>query len=300
MNLIQSHLGELASLLTAFCWCFSAMAFESAGKRVGSLSVNYLRISVAFPLLAIASFFTRGLAFPTDATGEAWFWLSISGLIGFVLGDIFLFEAFVEIGSRVSLLIKSMGPPIAALAGFIIMGETISSGGVLGIFLTMLGISIVVLSKNPAEKKVRFNRPLRGIFYAVLGALGQALGLVFSKLGMGSYNAMAATQIRLIAAFIAFSIIITLRKKWPEIGKSFKNKQALGFIALGAALGPFIGVTSSLVALKYTAAGIVSSITSISPVLIIPFSILVFKEKVLPKEVLGALISIAGVILLFL
>lgn len=300
MSQIQLHLGELAALLAAFCWSFNALAFEAAGKRVGSLSVNYLRIFVAFPLLAITAFLTRGLPLPTDATGTAWFWLSISGLIGFVLGDIFLFEAFVAIGSRISLLINSMGPPIAALAGFIIMGETISPLSLLGIFLAMFGIAIVILSRNPQEKKIKFNRPIRGIFYAVLGALGQALGLVFSKLGMGTYNAMAATQIRLIAALIAFTVIITLRKKWPEIRQAFGNKEALGFIAIGATLGPFIGVTASLVALQYTAAGIVSSITSISPVLIIPFSILIFKEKVLPKEVLGALISIFGVILLFL
>lgn len=300
MSQIQLHFGELAALLAAFCWSFNALAFEAAGKRVGSLSVNYLRIFVAFPLLAITAFITRGLPLPTDATGTAWFWLSISGLIGFVLGDIFLFEAFVAIGSRISLLINSMGPPIAALAGFIIMGETISPLSLLGIFLAMFGIAIVILSRNPQEKKIKFNRPIRGIFYAVLGALGQALGLVFSKLGMGTYNAMAATQIRLIAALIAFTVIITLRKKWPEIRQAFGNKEALGFIAIGATLGPFIGVTASLVALQYTAAGIVSSITSISPVLIIPFSILIFKEKVLPKEVLGALISIFGVILLFL
>ena len=300
MNLLQANLGEIAALATAICWTMNAMAFEAAGKKVGSLSVNYIRFFVAFPLLVITAFFTRGLAFPVDAAPSAWLYLSLSGLIGFVLGDIFLFQALVEIGSRITLLIKSMGPPLAALAGFLLLGEKISPVGVVGMLVTMFGISLVILSRNPEEKRMRFNRPFRGIFFAFLGAVGQAIGLIFSKLGMGSYNPLAATQIRIIAAFITFTILITVWKKWPEIWAAFKDKKAIGQIAIGALLGPFIGVTLSLLALQHAPAGIVSSLTSISPILIIPFSMAIFKEKVLPKEILGALISILGVILLFL
>jgi len=300
MNLLQANLGEIAALSTALCWTMNAMAFEAAGKKVGSLAVNYIRFFIAFPLLVITAHFTRGLAFPVDATSSAWIYLSLSGLIGFVLGDIFLFQALVEIGSRITLLIKSMGPPLAALAGFLLLGETISPVGLVGMLITIFGISLVILSRNSKERRVRFNRPLRGIFFAFLGAVGQALGLIFSKLGMGSYNPLAATQIRIIAAFIAFTILITVWKKWSDIWGAFKNKRAIGEIALGAILGPFVGVTLSLVALQYAPAGVVSTLTSISPILIIPFSIGIYKEKVLPREILGALISILGVILLFL
>ncbi len=299
-NIIQSHIGEIAALATALCWTLNAIAFEFAGKEVGSLSVSYIRLFVAFALLSICSFFARGLALPTDATGYTWLWLSISGLLGFVLGDLFLFEAFVEIGSRISLLIMSAAPPITALAGYLIMGERISLIGLAGMFITMLGICLVILSRNPEEKKVGFNRPVKGLVCASLGALGQASGLVFSKLGMGTYNAFSATQIRLVAAFVGYTIIITAGRKWPEIKASFAHKKAIGQIAIGAVLGPFIGVTLSLIALQYTASGIVSSISSISPVIIIPASIMIFKEKVLSKEILGAFISIAGVVLLFL
>lgn len=300
MTIGQAYLGEIAAIGTAICWTFNVMAFEAAGKKVGSLSVNYIRFLIAFPLLTLTALLTRGVALPVDATTPAWFYLSLSGLIGFVLGDIFLFQALVEIGSRISLLIKSLGPPLAALAGFLIMGESISSLGLMGILITMIGVSLVILSRSPQEKKVKFNRPLRGIMFALLGAVGQALGLVFSKLGMGSYNPLAASQIRMIAAFIAFSILITFGKKWPEIRAAFRDRKAIGNIAIGAVLGPFIGVTLSLVALQYAPAGVVSSLTSMSPILIIPFSIAIFKEKVLPKEILGALISIIGVVILFL
>ncbi len=297
---MQSHIGEIAALIAAICFALNAVVFESAAKSVGSMAVNYMRLFIAFILLSTLSFFTRGIAFPVDATGYGWFWLFISGLVGLILGDLFLFQAFVEIGSRISLLIMSAAPPITALVGFLILGEKVSFLGLAGITITMVGISLVILSKNTEKKKVEFNRPLKGIIFASLGAIGQALGLIFSKLGIGSYNVLAATQIRLIAAFIGLTFIITLKKQWSEIRESFNYKKALKEIAVGSVLGPFLGITFSLLAVQYTATGIVSSISSVSPVIIIPFSIMVFKEKVLPKEIMGAFISIVGIIILFL
>ncbi len=297
---MQSHIGEIAALITAVCWALNGIAFESAGKKIGSLSLSYIRLFIAFLLLCISAFFMRGIALPVDAHLNNWVWLFISGIIGFILGDVFLFQAYIELGSRISLLIMSAAPPLTALIGFIFLDERISALGLLGIFITMTGIALVILSKNPDENKVKFNRPVKGIIYASIGALGQALGLIFSKIGIGDYNPLAATQIRIIAAAALMTLMITKNKKWPEIIEALKNKSAMPALIAGSIFGPFIGVTFSLLAVKYAAVGIVSSITSISPIVIIPASILIFKEKVTPKEVFGAAISIAGVVLLFL
>lgn len=297
---MQSHIGEIAALITAICWALNGIAFESAGKKIGSLSLSYIRLYIAFILLCITAYFMRGIALPLDADLNNWIWLSLSGIIGFVLGDIFLFQAYIEIGSRISLLIMSAAPPLTALISFFILGERISALGLLGIFITMIGIGLVILSKNQGGSKVEFNRPVKGLIYASIGALGQALGLIFSKKGMGTYDPLAATQIRIIAAALVLTLLITKNKKWPEILESMKNKSAMPALVAGSVFGPFVGVAFSLLAVKYTATGIVSSISSISPILVIPASIYIFKEKVTPKEILGAVVSIAGVILLFL
>ncbi|HNZ83618.1 MAG TPA: DMT family transporter [Sedimentibacter sp.] len=298
--MMQSHIGEIAALITAICWALNGIAFESAGKKIGSLSLSYIRLYIAFVLLCITAYFMRGIALPLDADLNNWIWLSLSGVIGFVLGDIFLFQAYIEIGSRISLLIMSAAPPLTALISFFILGERISALGLLGIFITMIGIGLVILSKNQVGNKVEFNRPVKGLIYASIGALGQALGLIFSKKGMGTYDPLAATQIRIIAAALVLTLLITKNKKWPEILESMKNKSAMPALVAGSIFGPFVGVAFSLLAVKYTATGIVSSISSISPILVIPASIYIFKEKVTPKEILGAVVSIAGVILLFL
>ena len=112
--MIQSHAGELAALMAAIFWTFTALAFESAGKKIGSLTVNLLRLFMAFFFLGIFTWFSRGDFFPSGASYHNWIWLSLSGFVGFVLGDLFLFRAYVVVGARISMLIMSLAPPIAA------------------------------------------------------------------------------------------------------------------------------------------------------------------------------------------
>ena len=131
------HAGELAALGTAVCWTITALCFEAAGRRVGSLTVNLLRLVLAIGLLAAAGWVFRGLPLPTDATPRAWLWLTVSGLVGFTFGDLCLFRAFVVLGSRLSTLMMSLAPPLAALIGWLVLGEVLSGRDLLGMTLTV-------------------------------------------------------------------------------------------------------------------------------------------------------------------
>jgi len=293
------NLGEIAALLTALCWTISGIAYEKAGKEVGSLAVNYIRLILGFIFVSLYSLVSRGIFLPVDATYHNWIWLSLSGFIGFFLGDLFLFQAYVEVGTRISLLIMALSPPLAALLEFIFLKEKLHMLNLLGMFITVMGIAIVILSKEEGEK-IKISHSKKGLIHAFLGSLGQAIGLIISKIGMGTYNPLAATQIRIISGFIGFSILIFFLKKFNEVKIALKDKKAMQEITIGSLFGPFIGVTLSLLSLQYTTAGISSTISSITPVTIIPFSVFLFKEKVKLKEVLGAVISVIGVAILFL
>ena len=298
--MLQSHLGEIAALACALCWTVTSVAFEAAGKKVGSIAVNLIRLLIAFLLISIYTFFSRGMLFPMDATSSTWIWLTLSGIIGFVVWDLFLFQAFVEIGSRISMLIMSVVPPITAIIGFFVLGERITPLGITGMLITMLGIALVILTKNPEDKKVKLSHPIKGLTYAFIGALGQAFGLVLSKFGMGTYDPFAATEIRIIAAIIGFSIVVTLSKNWNKIFEAFNDIKSMKQISLGSVFGPFLGVSLAMVAVQHAPTGIVSTITSITPILIIPIAIIAFKEKVFPREITGAFITLIGISLLFI
>lgn len=297
--MIQAHFGEFIALITVFCWAIATTFFELGGKRVGSLSVNFIRLLMAFVLIGTYTFITRGMFLPVDATKTTWFWLSVSGLVGFVFGDLFLFQAFVEIGARLSMLIMAFAPPLTAVFGYILIGETITLKGLAGMAITICGISMVILVKKKDEDKISFSQPIKGLGFAFLGSVGQALGLTLSKFGMGNYNAFAATQIRVISGIIGISIFLTIVKKWSDVKIAFKDTNALKKISIGATFGPFIGVSLSLLAIQYAPTGVISSITSIVPVAIIPFSVIILKEKITLKELTGAIIAVIGVSLLF-
>jgi len=293
------HAGELAALATACCWTASALAFEVAGRRIGSLALNLIRLVPALVLLSLYSWLVRGVAFPVDASAHAWLWLSLSGLVGFTVGDLCLFRAFVRVGARVSMLLMATAPLLTTVLGLLIMGELLSFRQLLGMLLTVAGVSSVALERRPDAAGQLQRLPLDGILLALGGAAGQALGLVLSKLGMGAYDAFAATQIRVLAGIIGLSVVFTAIGWWPRVRTALADRSALVPTGIGAFFGPFLGVSLSLVALKYTYAGVAATLMALVPVLIIPVSVLLFGEKVSRTAVLGAVVAVAGTALLF-
>ena len=307
--MFQTHLGEFAALLTAVFWTITGIAFESAGKKVGSLSTNLIRLFMAFFFIGTYGLITRGSFIPLDASVHNWVWLSLSGLVGFVIGDLLLFEAYVVIGSRVSMLIMSLTPPITAFIGWLIMGEILTTQNIIGMILTITGIVLVVIerksnklgeSSKKKKKRINFSYPVAGLLLAFGGAVGQGTGLVLSKFGMQDMDPFAATQIRVITGFMGFSILFIFLKRWKKVFEAIKNKNAMSRVGIGAFFGPFLGVSFSLLAVKHTTTGVASTIMGIVPVLIIPPAVLFFKEKVTLKEIIGSVIAVGGVALFFL
>jgi len=294
-----NYLGEVAALGAALGMVVCSISFEAAGKKVGSLTVNITRLLIGFLFLSVTSLYTRGMVLPVDATMKSYTFLGISGFIGMFLGDLFMFEAFVVLGARITTLIMTLVPVVTAISAWIILGETLALREIVAILLTVGGIFLVMYSKGGGREK-KNNYPLRGILCAGGGVLGQALGMVFSKIGIEGYDPIAATQIRIIVAIVAFILLITIRGRWGEVADGLKNRGAMKWIGIGSFFGPFLGVTAMLVALKYTSAGIVSTLSSTSPVLVIPFSVMIFKDRVSLAEVMGAIISVGGVSLFFL
>ncbi len=296
----MTRLGELFALATAGCWVVTVLSFEAAGKRVGSLAVNLIRLYIGFACLLAFCWIMRGLPLPLDAPRHQWLWLSLSGIVGLALGDLFLFRALVVIGSRTSMLIMALVPPLTALLGWLVLKEALTLVSFLGMILTVAGIALVVLQRNPGEVTFKTTKPVSGLLFALGGALGQAGGLILSKYGMGPYSAFASTQIRQVAAIATLSVLYLFLKAWPQVGSALKRGKAMAILSLGSVFGPFMGVSLSLLALQNAQAGVASTIMAIGPVLIIPPAIVLFKEKVTLKEVLGAVLAVAGVAILFL
>ena len=230
-----------------------------------------------------------------DATPYNWLWLGLSGIVGFFLGDLFLFKSYTIIGSRTSQLIMSLAPMITAIIGWFFLNEILSLKSIIGIIVSVSGIMIAV-----AGKKLKLNMPVKGFMYALGGALGQAVGLILSKKGMGDYDVVASTQIRAIFGFAAFAVLVTFMKRWRRVILTTGDRKSMGVITIGTIFGPFIGVSLSLYAVQHTDTGIASALMALTPIFIIVPAAIMFKEKITARQVIGAVISIVGASIFFL
>lgn len=294
------YLGEIAALLTAACWVGSSVSFEYAGKRVGTLVLNLMRLVISFVIITgINLIITQGFQ-NVNMTWSSFGILLLSGLIGFVIGDVFLFQAFIVIGARISMLIMALAPPLTAVMSYFLLQETLGSGQIIGMLVTVLGIVIVITGREQGGKKLVVRHSVKGILFAFLGAIGQALGLIFSKMGVRDLNPFVATQVRIFAGIIGFILILTYTRKWRPFFRTFRMGNVMRSITIGSIFGPVVGVSLSLTAVKYTSTAVASTLMALTPILIIPVSIFLLKEKIKPNEVIGALVGVIGVAILFL
>jgi len=300
MDYINAHIGEFAALAVAIFWTITALAFESASRKVGSLTVNILRLTMAMVFLSIYTWIARGQILPMDATGFNWLWLGLSGIVGLVMGDYFLFRSYSLIGSRFAMLIMTLAPPMAAIFGYFILGESLNILQMAGMLIVILGISLAIFNKPVKGERLSIKMAPAGLLFAFIGALGQGLGIVLSKYGMDGYDVFASTQIRIITGIAGFAIIITLLRRWGNVASAIRNPPAMKALVLGAFFGPFLGISFSLLAVKFTQAGIASTIMAIVPILILAPSAWIYKEKITIVEIAGAVLSVAGVAFFFI
>lgn len=230
------------------------------------------------------------------------FWLTLSGFVGLVVGDTYLFQAFKEIGPRLSMLIMSTNPAIAAILAYFFLGEYLSIWGVLGIAITIFGVSIVVRERPPA-KPGGFRMTKRGLFYGFMAAAGQGTGLIFAKQAYfdGDLHALPATFVRIFSAVIIMMLLAVAFRRYRNPIKLYKNdKKALRMVFIGSIIGPYLGISLSYIAVTNTLVGIASTLMSTVPIIMLPISFFYYKEKLTFKAVIGAFVAVAGVAILFL
>jgi len=304
--------GELLSLLVAVMWTFTALFAEVASKRMGTLVLNVWRMLITILLLGIVLWWTCGKPWPQHASPEVWKWFLASGFMGFVFGDYCLFNAYIVMGSRFGQLFMTLASPFAAIAAWLMMGETMGGLALLGMVITLSGIGISIMGKDDTGTR-HLKLPRKGIMLGIGAGMGQGVGLVLSKQGLMHYAAeipseatdvavmmpFAGTQIRAIMGLIGFGVTLLFLRKWKNMTRFFTDLRGAA-AAMGAILlGPFFGVSLSLMAVGMTNAGVAQTLMSLTPILILWPSRLMFGTKVSMQEVVGAVIAVAGASLFF-
>jgi Predicted membrane protein len=309
------YLGEIISLLVAVLWTATALFADQASHRIGAMSTNFFRMVFSGILLAVLLWIVIGHPYPAFADGKTWLWMGLSALVGYVFGDFCLFNSYLVIGARFGQLFMTLAPPFAAIAGWALLGETLSWKSWLAMAVTLTGIAISILSRSGEDHHLSLKLPVKGVLLGIGAGLGQGVGLVLSKIGMQHYAAalpadapaafdwampFASTMIRSLTGMVGFFVLMALMRKLTELRAALKNRAGMKFTGLTTLFGPFIGVSLSLMAVQYARAGIASTLMALTPVLILFPYALIYKQIITPKEILGVVVSMTGVALFFL
>ncbi len=302
-----NHLGELAALGTSICFSFSSLLFTFAGREVGSSLTNRARLFFALVFVIILHWLMLGQPLPFGAAPERWLWLGISGLIGFAFGDACLFQAFVLVGPRLSMLVMAFAPALSVILAWALLGEALTAQDLLIIAAIIGGIAWVVSErpKRPTDEALipgHARRHLVGLLWALGGATGQAVGVIFSKIGLvGDFPALSGTLIRLLSAAVVIWALTTVRGALPSSVTTLRtHPRALHAISLASFLGPVVGVWLTLIAVQRAPVGIASTLSSLAPIFLLPISYLLIGEKFSRRAVAGTVFVIGVSALLFL
>lgn len=292
--------GELAALTTAVMWSLTAVFFSYSGRRIGSEVVNRSRLLFAFLFLTIAHLLIEGTLFPFGAEPYRWFWFAVSSLLGLVLGDTFLFQAYVLIGPRLSMLMMATVPIYSTIFGLILFQETISGVEAAGILLAVAGVGWVVTEKQPGRTAVENKQYRRGLLFALAGALGQVANLITARYGLeGGYSTVSATIIRIFVAIIILWGLAALRGQVRHTFRMWQDRPAFQAMVAGSFVGPFLGIWFSLIAIQNARLGIASTLMALPPVLLIPIEYVAYGRRVSRRGIAGTVVAICGIALLF-
>lgn len=310
----MNHLGEFISLAVALSWTVTAWFADKASRRAGADVTNVMRLVFATLLLGILLWVTVGRPYPVYADGKTWFWLGLSAVVGYLFGDWCLFNCYTYIGPRFGQLMMTLAPPMAAIAGWAMLGESLGWKSILAMAVTLSGIAISILSRG-RDKHLTLDLPLKGILLGIGAGIGQGVGLVLSKIGMEHYAAaipadapaamasimpFASTMVRAVIGSAGFLIMLAVGKGMNRLKAALRDPVTMKYASVITLFGPFLGVSLSLMAVRYANAGVASTIMAMTPALIVIPEVIAKKKKIRLKEMIGLLVSLAGVAMFFM
>jgi len=296
-----------ASFLTAILFSISVVCGHRSAKLIGGTEANFWRLTFAAAFLAVWAY-----GFGSGLSGEAFPVFLLSGLVGIGVGDVALFQALPRLGSRISLLlIQCLTAPLGALIEWIWLGTALS-GWQIACGLTILaGVGIAL---TPGEHLKLSRRELAvGTVFSLLAALGGAYGAVLSRKAYAIVHASrhpvdggtAAFQRIVGGLFLAAICLLVVKRRElriqagapPELVLEASKRKWRGVWAwvLGNSLaGQTVGVSCMQWALETTPTGVVLAIIAMTPIVVIPFALVVEGERPTASSLVGGAIAVAG------
>ena len=289
------------AILAAFCWAIASLISADVTRTIGGLAFNRLRLFFVSIILIGYTFYLNTW---NTISGDFLFTILLSGVIGIFLGDTLLFIALQKIGPRRNNILFSLAAPFTVILNIIFLNEIMSLINLIGCIIVFFGVVVAIAFGNSKDKNHRWEiiegNIYSGVICGIGAALCQAIGIIMMKpiLNMGADPiASAALRTTISCIFLAVTFLINF-----EIfnTKTSLNLKIIGQSLLSGFLGMALGMSLLLIALKYADAGIVATLSSTTPIMILFLIWLLTKKIPTVGAWIGAFLALMGSVLIFI
>ncbi len=287
--------------LAALCWALASLISADVTRKIGGLAFNRLRLFFVSIMLISCTFY---LDTWSTINKEFLFTILFSGIIGIFLGDTLLFIALQKIGPRRNNILFSLAAPFTVILNIFLLNELMSTINLIGCIIVFFGVVVAIAYGNSKDKDHRWEvvegNIYLGICLGIGAALCQAIGLIMMKpiLTMGA-DPIASASLRTAISFIFLAFTFFLNYEIFNTKENLSLKIVSQSIVSGF-LGMALGMSLLLIALKYADAGIVATLSSTSPIMILFFIWLLTKKIPTIGAWVGTLLAILGSGLIFI
>ena len=291
----------LIAILAAVCWTFASLISADLTREIGALAFN--RIRLFFVSLMLIGYTTYIDTWHTLNTNTLTIIL-ISGVIGIFLGDTLLFMALQRIGPRRNNILFALAAPFTVLLNIVLLNEVMSLLNLIGCIGVFCGVVIAIMygkTKNNEHRWEMIEGSLSiGILMGISAALCQAIGLIMMKpILVSGVDPIASASLRTTISFVLLSSTFLIKS--PNfISKNQINFPIIFKTILSGFLGMALGMSLLLIALQKADAGIVATLSSTSPIMIL-FLIWILTNKIPSLGAwIGTIIALVGTGLIFI
>lgn len=297
----SSYLGQAFSLVVAFCWSQNSLIYSRLGKTNDADAIASVRLYLALPMLIVINLVMNSRVISPCLSLSDWAYLLGSGLLGFYITDVFQIRSYQYIGPRESVSIFTLNPCISAIMAFFFLGQKLTISQAIGMMVTAAGVIVLVYPDLEKERRGRSkDNRLKGIALATGAAFFQALSLVLARKANSEIDPYSVNLVRCIGGLVSLSVFRLANGQWSSDFRIMAKKPD-GLLLLSAAfLGPALGMCLEMKAFTLASLGVVTAITQISPVILLVIDLLYCHKRPSGFSIAGTLISISGVMLLFL
>lgn len=304
-------MGEIAALSASAVWATASLLFARLGRTVGALALNLLKCVIAVALMFVALYLLDGILWPAGlSTGELTA-LAVSGVVGLTIGDTCYFNALNRLGPRRTLLLAALTPPATALLAIPVLDEPVTWSLAGGMALTLGGVVWVILERHDSDAAATGDPEARsqpglsrqekiGVVFGAGAAICQATGNVLTKLGGAEISALEISIVRLVFGIAGLAMVLGALGRLVQAARPLRDGRTFGILFVATFLGTFLGIWLMNAGLRYTYTGIAATLSSTSPIFILPLAYFVQGEKLSPRSILGACVAVVGVAVLFL